>query len=515
MSASSRNSTRLRAMCTAVAMLSLPAAMARGGVSFDFSKGPGITALENGAPPLQRLATDIMDCFAAAGDTWAQRLTDDITVRISVDWDEMGVNVLGTTRSETIGKTYTQVRNALVSDATTPDDAIAVAHLQTNSSLDMLTRDTSAAPPTPAPLVRDNDGSTNNTTMDVNRATAKALGLLTAENVLDDGSIIFSSLMDWDFDRSDGISYGAFDFVGVATHEIGHLMGFVSGVDIVDVAGGPDGPSAPMDLDGYRVFGVRDLFRYSADSLAEPNQPSTGAVLDLATGTDAFFSIDAGATNLAAVATGRYNGDGQQASHWKDGLGLGIFDPTAVRGSPDRISALDLLAMDVMGYDRTPASRGDFDADGAVDAADIDALQAALAAADQSVAFDVNFDDVVDAMDAFDLIYTNLGSSFGDADLDGDVDLNDFVLLKINFGAGGAGWAQGDFNGDKDVDLDDFVLMKNNFGSAAVPEPAVAALLACGASVFRLGRRRGRARRSGPMPGDIRGVKQAPGDHRT
>ncbi|MFW6145885.1 MAG: hypothetical protein ACOC7R_00970 [Planctomycetota bacterium] len=53
----------------------------------------------------------------------------------------------------------------------------------------------------------------------------------------------------------------------------------------------------------------------------------------------------------------------------------------------------------------------------------------------------------------------------GDADGDGDVDLDDFVILKTNFGcAANATWAMGDFDGDGDVDLDDFVLLKANFG---------------------------------------------------
>ncbi len=54
----------------------------------------------------------------------------------------------------------------------------------------------------------------------------------------------------------------------------------------------------------------------------------------------------------------------------------------------------------------------------------------------------------------------------GDADLDGDVDLDDFVALKSNFGTG-ATWAEGDFDGDNDVDLSDFVILKNNFGVTA------------------------------------------------
>jgi len=54
----------------------------------------------------------------------------------------------------------------------------------------------------------------------------------------------------------------------------------------------------------------------------------------------------------------------------------------------------------------------------------------------------------------------------GDADGDGDVDLDDFVILKQNFGTGyGATQSTGDFDGDGDVDLDDFVILKQNFGT--------------------------------------------------
>jgi hypothetical protein len=70
----------------------------------------------------------------------------------------------------------------------------------------------------------------------------------------------------------------------------------------------------------------------------------------------------------------------------------------------------------------------------------------------------------------------------GDANADGKVDLNDFGILKANFGTGTTR-AQGDFNGDAKVDLTDFGLLKENFGKAgmlAVPEPNSLALAACG-----------------------------------
>ncbi|MFW6146729.1 MAG: hypothetical protein ACOC7R_05285 [Planctomycetota bacterium] len=58
------------------------------------------------------------------------------------------------------------------------------------------------------------------------------------------------------------------------------------------------------------------------------------------------------------------------------------------------------------------------------------------------------------------------GCNPGDADADGDVDLDDFVILKTNFGTTeGTTCDMGDFDGDGDVDLDDFVLLKTNFGT--------------------------------------------------
>jgi autotransporter-associated beta strand protein len=73
----------------------------------------------------------------------------------------------------------------------------------------------------------------------------------------------------------------------------------------------------------------------------------------------------------------------------------------------------------------------------------------------------------------------------GDANGDGLVDLQDFGILKNNFGlTAGATWAMGDFNADGRVDLQDFGVLKDNFGGgsplAAVPEPATLSLLALG-----------------------------------
>jgi len=53
----------------------------------------------------------------------------------------------------------------------------------------------------------------------------------------------------------------------------------------------------------------------------------------------------------------------------------------------------------------------------------------------------------------------------GDANGDGSVDLNDFVILKQTFGQNPLVDNRADFNGDGKVDLHDFVILKINFGS--------------------------------------------------
>ena len=56
----------------------------------------------------------------------------------------------------------------------------------------------------------------------------------------------------------------------------------------------------------------------------------------------------------ASFSTGRTWGDGQQASHWKDNLGIGIMDPTAGTGELLAIKPVDVAALDVIGWNLAP-----------------------------------------------------------------------------------------------------------------------------------------------------------------
>ncbi len=134
---------------------------------------------------------------------------------------------------------------------------------------------------------------------------------------------------------------------------------------------------------------------------------------------------------------------------------------------------------------------GDMNGDGLVNAADIDAINdsTGLSALLQEQ-YDLTGDSLITGAgvgnaDAVELVNEILGTEFGDANLDGAVDVLDLSLLATSFGSS-AGWANGDYNGDGIVDVLDLSILATNFGFSAapavtaVPEPASLALLALG-----------------------------------
>ena len=329
--------------------------------------------------------------FEAAADRWSSVFDDDITVNIQVVFESIpedaqtGATILGSAGSSIIDSvaelggafpTFSLLSDSLASDATSANDQIAVANLPNGNSATLggSPAFASGSPVTALAfqtndregnIVFDNDTEVgggapvgnNNVFFGITSANAKALGLIEGDSDGIDAQITFNSDITFDFDPTDGITDGAFDFVGIATHELGHALGVVSGVDLVDSFTG-SGPNSETDingaaagigeLDNFALFSTFDLFRRSESAFTQDPD-----ALDLSTGDGVFFSIDGvlGDGNDLPLETGVANGSGQQASHLADNLGLGILDPTVAPGELLAITDNDILLLDVIGFD--------------------------------------------------------------------------------------------------------------------------------------------------------------------
>ena len=325
---------------TTIATMPEPAG---GGTNFTVTDGPDLNIgsfdiVLNKSPALAGNAA-ASAAFDRAALLWESWIADPITVTINSDFSALGPGILGSTGAVYLSSGYNTVRNQLVTDAgNEPDDAI------------VLSMPTAAQFVATIPAGFALDGNIFGT-----KANFKAMGFcqvgpgcLDTTFGVSDGNIAFSTLFPFDFDKTNGISAGTIDFEGVAVHEIGHLLGFVSAVDDVDfVLPGTTNQLEPAPL---------DLFRFRD---ASANDPATAAnfttfARDMVPGSvDIFDQVLAGSGGDIEVlmSTGPDFGDGQQASHWKDSLSLGIMDPTASFGELLILRNNDLRAMDLIGYE--------------------------------------------------------------------------------------------------------------------------------------------------------------------
>lgn len=290
--------------------------------------------------------------FSSAANYWASQFSDTVSLRFTVGTDTLGAGILASADSAAVKASYSTVRAAMVADIVSANDTTAVARLPNTSAVSLYLNRTSNSPngSGSATPFTDADGDANNTTLEITTANAKALGLTvstgaqTASGCITtcDGYIVFGNSFTYDFDRTNGITSGTYDFYGLAVHEIGHALGFISGVDVLDT----NSTSLFFRDDLFTFVSTLDLFRCSATAAG------AGALIDWTANTSAkSFSLNSGCTNtMGTFSTGKVQGDGRQASHWKDNLGLGIMDPTAGTGELLAVTALDLTAFDVIGW---------------------------------------------------------------------------------------------------------------------------------------------------------------------
>jgi hypothetical protein len=318
-------------------------------LTFNFTTGTGVT-----------VGSQVYQGFTDAGAIWSSLFTNDVTLNFTINYQDLGTGTLGYANTINPYYSYNIVADALAShrNLLSADDTAAVKSLSSESSLNLLINQTTdrSGSASATPYV-DKAGGANNSRVAMTNANAKVLGLTPYLN--EDANIFFNSLSSWDFDRSNGITAGTYDFVGVAAHEIGHALGFISGVD------GLDQENGAIAEDGT-FLRTLDLFRYSA--LSNDIALDTQGTIDFtADERDKYFSLDGGLTKIASFSRGVTFGRDtctpggtvlcpRQASHWSDNLGIGIMDPTTAAGELLAVSENDLRAFDVIGWNRIGAT---------------------------------------------------------------------------------------------------------------------------------------------------------------
>jgi hypothetical protein len=316
------------AVLLTAAITTLNASVAKA-ANFNFTYAPGTTQEQIAGVEL-------------AGLIWSQYLTDNVTVNLhfgmttgTLDWGTLG----GATPNVRNNFSYSQISSAMIAE-----DPNTVLPGGQSGSYKVLQQSGSI--------------NSNQSNVMMTRANAEALGMNVSSNTDLDGYVQLNANYNWSYNYALGtVRRNHFDFVSVVLHEIGHNLGFLSGIDP------SNSKTAPTAL---------DMFRYSDVSAVQ------GAI-DFSIGSqERYFSLDGGKsvvtdavttttvmkngsiktstqTYEALFARGentKLGGDGMQASHWADtNPNIGIMNPLVETNTIRTISRLDLKAMDAIGWD--------------------------------------------------------------------------------------------------------------------------------------------------------------------
>jgi hypothetical protein len=234
------------------------------------------------------------------------KFSDPVTINIDVGYGEvdghpLSAGALGQSLYVLNSYTYSQIRTALVTDATTADDLTAIASLSTVSP------------------VAGNYW--------VSQAEAKALGLLGNTTNLD-GYVGFAAGNKFDCNLTNGVTAGLYDFYGVVAHEISEIMGR-------ELLVGATVGSVPH---GYTLL---DLFHYSSAGHRDFVGTQPG-----------YFSINSGVTNLDNFNTSPSGDFGD----WATSAGRDAFRAFSAPGVINAVSATDLRELDILGWDPTTST---------------------------------------------------------------------------------------------------------------------------------------------------------------
>lgn len=305
-----------------------------------------------------------LEAVERAARQWEAMLNDPITVTIHFDiafdpgflFDDIPASVLGFAEPVEVQLPYAQVRSAMQSDGLVEQDDSILASLPSPETIEFAY---------PGSLRFDN-------MIGLTKANLKSLGLhsefIDEQTSVSDGLIVLNPEAAapnddhrFDYNSTDGIAPGNYDFESLVVHEIGHVLGFISAVDRIDQTDPASGIAiAPTTLDLFRfrsLAGTGNPRTAAAfENIQREMRPGIPAVMD--------FVMNDGWTTLEneyvlELGTDSPTGDfGYQASHWQEadlaGQTLGIMAPTLALQTIAPISNVDLRAFDLIGYDILP-----------------------------------------------------------------------------------------------------------------------------------------------------------------
>ena len=280
---------------------------------------------------------DAQSAAIRAASVWENALNDSVTVTVDFGFSSLGATTLGSTSAVQLAAGFDTIRNRMVIDnslESAPDAIVNYLPTAATASFSALTNYGGN------PISYGLSGN-----ISASKANLKSIGFtgLDTQFGASDGAFNFSTDFNFDFDNSDGVATGSYDFESVVLHEIAHLLGFISVVDQID---------ARLAAGETPILGISptalDLFRFDSENLPTNDAEFTAFARDLSTEDSASLS---NVSIAYAMETGVQTGSGQQASHFKDNSDLGTLDPTLAPGEIAALSTADLLALDLIGWD--------------------------------------------------------------------------------------------------------------------------------------------------------------------